>query len=345
MRPVLPGTAHSGRLLASFVALLVAGVVGTVPRAAATSGVYVFGARYSGSHSAGGLVEFTVLDEGGSIRGLAYTNLPIGCGTTLSSPPGREVVPILNDSFAFSGNFISYAGSFSGTQTATGTLTWTGPFCEGNHPVVTWTATTSAPLLADLGLRMRDSPDAAVVGSKVTYTTFVQHRRLPGSGASSATGVVVTEAVPAGATFVLARASQGDCSEAGGVVTCRLGAIASGADATTELVIAPTRAGVLTASATVASDAHDPSAADNSVAEETTVQPLCVVPNVVGRPLLDARRAIARGHCRTGLVTRAYSRRVKRNRVVSQRPRPGRRLAPAVANVDLVVSRGPKPNR
>jgi uncharacterized repeat protein (TIGR01451 family) len=335
-----------GRLLRSLVALLAVAAIGTVPTSSASEAVYIFGARYTGSHSAGGTVEFTVVEVGGSIRGFGYTRLPIGCNTSLSSSPARDVVPIVNDSFSFSGpDGNSYSGTFSGLQSARGTLTWTGPFCEGNHPVVTWTATTTAPLVADLALTMRDSPDAAVVGAPVTYTTVVANRPLPGVGASSAPGITVTQTVPDGATFASASASQGGCTEAAGVVACQLGAIASGADATTTLVVVPTLAGRITTSASVASVAQDPNAADNSVTEETTVQPLCVVPNVVGRTLAAARRAIARGHCRTGRITRAYSRRVEKGLVLAQRPRPRTRLVPDAANVNLVVSRGPRRNR
>jgi beta-lactam-binding protein with PASTA domain len=56
-------------------------------------------------------------------------------------------------------------------------------------------------------------------------------------------------------------------------------------------------------------------------------------------PLLSAKRAIVRAHCRVGTITRAYSARVPRGRVLSERPRPGRHLA-AGAKVNLVVSRG-----
>ncbi|HYX87948.1 MAG TPA: PASTA domain-containing protein [Gaiellaceae bacterium] len=67
--------------------------------------------------------------------------------------------------------------------------------------------------------------------------------------------------------------------------------------------------------------------------------PACVVPRVVRLPLLSAKRAVARAHCRVGTITTAYSARVPRGRVLSQSPRPGRRLA-AGARVSLVVSRG-----
>jgi hypothetical protein len=65
----------------------------------------------------------------------------------------------------------------------------------------------------------------------------------------------------------------------------------------------------------------------------------CVVPAVVGRALAAAKAAIRRSHCRTGRITRARSATVRKGRVLSQRPPPGRRLANG-ARVNLVVSRG-----
>ena len=65
----------------------------------------------------------------------------------------------------------------------------------------------------------------------------------------------------------------------------------------------------------------------------------CVVPNVVGRTLGQAKAALTRASCRLGRVTRAYSSRVARGRVVRQQPRAGSQLRPRAA-VNLVFSRG-----
>jgi alpha-tubulin suppressor-like RCC1 family protein len=67
----------------------------------------------------------------------------------------------------------------------------------------------------------------------------------------------------------------------------------------------------------------------------------CVVPRLAGRTLARARRALAKAHCAVGSVRRVYSARVPAGRVLSQRPRHGRRLAFG-ARVNLVVSRGPR---
>jgi hypothetical protein len=70
----------------------------------------------------------------------------------------------------------------------------------------------------------------------------------------------------------------------------------------------------------------------------------CVVPRVVGKLLPATRLALARAHCRLGTVTRSYSARVARGRVIRQRPGAGTRLA-RFARVALVVSRGKKKRR
>jgi beta-lactam-binding protein with PASTA domain len=70
-------------------------------------------------------------------------------------------------------------------------------------------------------------------------------------------------------------------------------------------------------------------------------QPRCVVPKMKGKTLLAAKRAIKRAHCSVGKVTRLYSARVRKGRVIAQKPRPGTKRA-AGAKVMLTLSRGKK---
>jgi uncharacterized delta-60 repeat protein len=65
----------------------------------------------------------------------------------------------------------------------------------------------------------------------------------------------------------------------------------------------------------------------------------CVVPKVKGKTLKKARRSIRAHACTLGTVKRATSRSVKNGHVISQKPRPGRRLKHG-AKVNLVVSKG-----
>ena len=65
----------------------------------------------------------------------------------------------------------------------------------------------------------------------------------------------------------------------------------------------------------------------------------CVVPNVKGKRLKVARRAIEAHGCRVGKIEHAFSEKVTRGHVTAQKPRPGRRLRKG-SKVNLVVSRG-----
>jgi hypothetical protein len=103
--------------------------------------------------------------------------------------------------------------------------------------------------------------------------------------------------------------------------------------------------GTCTVTASQAGDANFNAAFDIPqsflIGPRQTARRSCRVPRVVGKHVPAARRLIARGHCRTGKVGHAYSKRRKRGVVISQSRRPGRVL-PAGSKVNLVVSRGSK---
>jgi hypothetical protein len=80
----------------------------------------------------------------------------------------------------------------------------------------------------------------------------------------------------------------------------------------------------------------------NDVSVFTNTTGVCKVPNIKGKKLPAAKRAIAGAHCRVGKIRRAYSKTVKRGRVVSEKPKPGTVLLSG--KVDLVVSRGRSPS-
>jgi Right handed beta helix region/PASTA domain len=68
-------------------------------------------------------------------------------------------------------------------------------------------------------------------------------------------------------------------------------------------------------------------------------KPRCVVPNVKGKTVARARKLLSTRRCRLGRVGRAYSRKMKRGKVIFQSRRPGLRLARGT-RVNVVVSRG-----
>jgi hypothetical protein len=65
----------------------------------------------------------------------------------------------------------------------------------------------------------------------------------------------------------------------------------------------------------------------------------CVVPRLRGKTLAAARRALKARICSLGKVGHAFSRMVKKGRVISQKPKPGKRLH-LHAKVSVVLSKG-----
>ena len=67
----------------------------------------------------------------------------------------------------------------------------------------------------------------------------------------------------------------------------------------------------------------------------------CVVPKLKGKSLKAAKRSLRSRFCRLGKVRQAFSKKVKRGRVISQKPRAGKHLR-AGAKVNVVLSKGKK---
>jgi hypothetical protein len=65
----------------------------------------------------------------------------------------------------------------------------------------------------------------------------------------------------------------------------------------------------------------------------------CVVPKVTGKSLAAAKRTIKSHGCRVGTIKHALSKKVKKGRVISQKPKPGKRLKHG-AKINLAVSKG-----
>jgi uncharacterized repeat protein (TIGR01451 family) len=119
---------------------------------------------------------------------------------------------------------------------------------------------------ADLAVSKSDSPDPVEVGQTLTYSLQVRN-----NGPDSATNVVLGDTLPSAVTFTSVTASQGGCSQTGGVVACNLGTLADGGLATVTLRVTPTAEGSITNSVSVASTESDPNLGNNSASATTTV--------------------------------------------------------------------------
>ncbi|MEY2410493.1 MAG: hypothetical protein QOF48_3163 [Verrucomicrobiota bacterium] len=165
------------------------------------------------------------------------------------------------------------------TATGLGSQTFTaqvsGGVAEFNLADNTASVTTAIIANADLAISIVASPSTASVNGSITYTLTITNR-----GPNNASGVTITNTLPAGVTFVAAGASQGGCSESGGVVSCSLGAIASLGQASA-IIIVTTPAGVapLTDTALVAATSPtDLNLANNQVTIVTdNINPLFII--------------------------------------------------------------------
>ncbi|MBK7998557.1 MAG: tandem-95 repeat protein [Verrucomicrobia bacterium] len=132
----------------------------------------------------------------------------------------------------------------------------------------TWWGRVSPPTI--LGIRVSDSPDPLVAGSLVNYSI-----QITNLSSHIATGVRITNTLPAGATFIGATVPQGACEHTNGVVVCHLGDLDG--DALSNVVVSATivarlnQAGTATNRVSVFGYSRDEDATDNSALVTTTV--------------------------------------------------------------------------
>ena len=133
----------------------------------------------------------------------------------------------------------------------------------GNNAATESTTVVVAGTL-DLVVSKSDLPDPVDPGGTIIYTIDVVN-----NGPADASGVVLTDTLPSGASF--SAASDG-CGEASGVVTCTLGSIVKSNSAViTVVVTAPMTAGTFDNSVVVGCDQVDHNLSNNTDTEPTTV--------------------------------------------------------------------------
>jgi uncharacterized repeat protein (TIGR01451 family) len=109
-------------------------------------------------------------------------------------------------------------------------------------------------------------PASATVGQPVTYTVSVTNQ-----GPGTATGIVLSDVLPAGVTFDSATPSQGTASLADGTVTAELGDLANGATATLTLIVTPTGTDSLADSASLTGGSYNRASSTASATISTIV--------------------------------------------------------------------------
>ncbi|MDO8417891.1 MAG: CARDB domain-containing protein [Agitococcus sp.] len=127
-------------------------------------------------------------------------------------------------------------------------------------------ANVARAAVVDIVVNQSDSPDPIAAGGLLTYTIAVTN-----NGPDDATGVVLTDTIPVGTTFVSSTTTKGSCA-GNPAITCTIGALANGETATVTIRIIPTTIGTLTNTATTTRNEPDSNVANNADTDVTTVQ-------------------------------------------------------------------------
>jgi uncharacterized repeat protein (TIGR01451 family) len=129
-------------------------------------------------------------------------------------------------------------------------------------------------LPADLALTNTGAPNPVTSGQHLTYTLTAAN-----TGGSDATGVTVTDPLPASAVFGSMHTTQGTCTRTvttpnknkNGTVTCHLGTLPGGGTATVTITVTPTTKGTLANTATITAGNISPADGDDSATARVSV--------------------------------------------------------------------------
>lgn len=128
--------------------------------------------------------------------------------------------------------------------------------------------------LIDLAVTKVGSPNPVEVGTNITWTMVVTN-----NGPDTATGVTISDPMPAGNTFVSATTTQGSCT-GGAILQCNLGTIPASASVTITLVTTPTAVGTVTNTVTVVGNEAETNTANNTASASVDVNQQTPPPTV-----------------------------------------------------------------
>jgi len=160
--------------------------------------------------------------------------------------------------------------------------------------------TYNVTVTADVGVAASASTPTVANGGNFNYSTVVTNH-----GASTATNVVVTIALPANVTLSGAPSStQGSCSGTT-TITCSVGTLTNSAAATQTIPVTANSAGTATATASVTATESDPNSANNSSTASAgiTGSTLIVITNAdsgtgsLRQAILDANAGVCLNPC------------------------------------------------
>jgi uncharacterized repeat protein (TIGR01451 family)/CSLREA domain-containing protein len=272
---------------------------GTISLTNATiTGNTVDGAGITPQHAGGSITE-----SGGSSATVTLKNSIVNAGTPTNCVATSGTIPSAGNNID-SGTSCAFGAG--GDQSGADPLL--GPLADNGGPTQTHRLLNGSPALdtadnaacpaadqrgvsrpqpaggiCDKGALERVAADVAVAvsapatvrpGQQISYAVTATNR-----GPGTATGVVVTDALPAGLTQAAASSPTGACT-VDPQVSCNLGALASGASTTITITATATTTGTVSNTVNIAqaATAEDPDPANNSATAQTTVAGAVLVP-------------------------------------------------------------------
>ena len=195
-------------------------------------------------------------------------------------------------------------GATGGDCPTTGVVNNTASVTTSNDGSDQSSASTCVQALVDLAVTKSGSPaDQELGAGNITWTMVVTN-----NGPSAATGVVVTDPMPAGNTFVSATSSKGTCT-GGAILNCAIGSMAVGESVTITLVTTPSTVGQQTNTVNVAGNRPETNTANNTASATVQthqltppppVKPCVAVSKVTPKQLFVGRKTTLKIHVTQG---------------------------------------------
>lgn len=203
------------------------------------------------THDLPGSVQFVTalssqgtVSQGGGVVTATLGNLAVGATATIT---------------------VTGVPTLAGTIYSSASVTSTDPELNPIDNSVT-VQTIIVPPVADLAVGIAGVPNPTIVGGPLTYTVSVTN-----NGPAVATGVVVSNILPASVQIVSANYSQGSITVAGNVVIQNVGLLTQNAYATATINVSPQAYGNITATAQASAIQPDPYLANNIATVTTAV--------------------------------------------------------------------------
>ena len=259
------GSVHVFRAIADLAVAKSDGTTTAVPGQALTYTIVVSNAGPSD------VDEATVTDVmPGALVGPTWTCVATAGSSCTASGSGNisDIVSLLVGGTATYTVTGTVAPGATGTLVNTATVTAPSGVTDPNPANNSATDTDTLTPETDLAITKTDSADPVNPGDPLSYSLAVIN-----DGPSDATGVTITDTLPAGVTFVSSVPGPPTCSFTGGTVSCGLGAMVAGAGSsvTINVTVNPGANGMLVNTATVSGSETDPDTSNNTASAATAI--------------------------------------------------------------------------